>query len=172
MHTHLFHAASEKAQENRKSSDSLDEPVEQTTTEKELLPDVLLFVGEVQGADVQQVTAALEAVGLPVRVAPCRSEARAAIRFLPVRLVVLGLDGSDDAWSFIRYGASVGRPIPVACVSGVVTRSRILAALRRGARTFLAAPFSAEEAEDKLAPLLRPHGDQSLDEPAPPPPAG
>lgn len=132
--------------------------MERQTTEKDLLPDLLLFVGEVRGAEIDQVTAALEAVGLPVRVATCRSEARAAIRFLPVQLVVLGLDGSDDTWSFIRYGASVGRDIPVACVSGIVTRSRILAALRRGARTFLSAPFSAEEAEDKLSPLLQPPG--------------
>jgi len=162
----------ESPQENRRSSDALDGAVEETIAEKDLLPDLLLYVGEVKGADSDQVTAALEAVGLPVRVATCRSEARAAIRFLSVRLVVLGLDGADDAWSFIRYGTSVGRAIPVACVSGIVTRSRILAALRRGARTFLAAPFTAEEAEDKLAPLLRPHADGQEEAPEAPAPPG
>ena len=47
-----------------------------------------------------------------------------------------------------------GREIPVAAASGLLVRSRVLAALRRGATTFLSAGFSAADVERKIGPLL------------------
>jgi len=127
-----------------------------------LRPDLLLYVGEVEGMTSGQVVTALETVGLPVRVATCLREARAAVRFLPVRLVVIGLDGELDVWQLLRFGPQIGRDVPVVCASGRVVRSRVLAALRRGARTVLVSPFTADEVRSKLEPVLA--GDEPAEE--------
>ena len=121
---------------------------------KELLPDLLLFVGHVRDMTTVEILEALEEAGLSVRMAASCEEALTAMRFLPVKLVVVGLDDEEDTWRMIRVGRDLGREVPVACVSGVPTRSRVLAALRRGAHTFLAARFTTDDVRRKLSPLL------------------
>jgi len=121
---------------------------------KELLPDLLLFVGRVRDMTSGEIHEALEEAGLSVRMAANCEEALAAMRFLPVKLVVVGLDDEEDTWPMIRVGRDLGRDVPVACASGVLTRSRVLAALRRGAHTFLASRFTSDDVHRKLAPLL------------------
>ena len=121
---------------------------------QDLLPDLLLFVGRVQDMTPEEVRQALEGTGLPVCAAASVEEARAVLRFLPVKLMVVGLDDEEDTWRLIRLGRGSGRDIPVACASGIPTRSRVLAALRRGARTFLASRFSAADVQKKLSPLV------------------
>jgi len=133
----------------------------------DLSADLLLFVGDVRGMDSDTVRRALEGAGLPVHIAPSVEEARATLRFLPVRMVVIGLDGEQDTWPMIRYGEQLGRVIPSICTSGVPVRARIVAALRRGAATFLVAPFTADEVRTRLAPLLGNGGEEPA--PAPPP---
>jgi DNA-binding NtrC family response regulator len=121
---------------------------------QELLPDVLLFVGRVRDMAPDEIREALEGTGLPVCIAADVDEARAVLRFQQVKLMVVGLDDEENTWPLIRLGRGTKRNIPVACASGVLIRSRVLAALRRGAKTFLGSKFSAEDAQRKLAPLL------------------
>ena len=121
---------------------------------QDLLPDLLLFVGRVRDMAPEEIRDALEGTGLPVCVAASSEEARAVLRFLPVKMMVVGLDDEEDTWRLIRLGRTSGRDIPVAAASGLLVRSRVLAALRRGARTFLSSGFSAADVERKLGPLL------------------
>ncbi len=120
----------------------------------ELAPDLLLFVGRVRDMDPEEIREALEGTGLPVCIANSSEEARAVLRFMSVKVMVVGLDDEEDTWRLIRLGRASGREIPVAAASGLLVRSRVLAALRRGATTFLSAGFSAADVERKIGPLL------------------
>ena len=121
---------------------------------QELMPDLLLFVGRVRDMAPDEIREALEGTGLPVCIAADVEEAREALRFLPVKMMVVGLDAEENTWPLIRLGRDKRRDIPVVCASGVLVRSRVMAAVRRGAKTFLGSKFSAEDAQKKLAPLL------------------
>ena len=136
-------------------------------TPDDLSPDLLMYVGEVRGMHSGEVSQALEGAGLPVRIIATVEEARATLRFLSVKMVVIGLDGDQDVWPLIRYGRQLGRDIPTICSSSEPVRARIVAALRRGATTFLVAPFTADDIRSKLAPLL---GSSGADSAAAPPP--
>ncbi len=122
-----------------------------------LCPDLLVYVGRVEGADDVDVIGALAKTGVQVRRARTAEEAAALVRFLPVRLLVVGLDGHEDVWRLIRRTASSERSIPVACLSARATRSRVLGAVRRGARSYLVGPIDADAVTASLTPLLNGH---------------
>jgi DNA-binding NtrC family response regulator len=126
------------------------------TTDKdlELCPDLIVYVGRVSGAEDDGVLTALAATGVQVRRVESTEEADACVRYLPVRMLVVGLDGEGDHWRLIRKAAACERQIPVVCVSATATRSRVLGAVRRGARSYLVSPLSADQVRASLVPLL------------------
>ncbi len=122
-----------------------------------LCPDLLVYAGHVDDVDEDSVVAALTETGVQVRRARTAQEAAALVRFLPVRLLVVGLDGPEDVWRLIRETANGERPIPVACLSATATRSRVLGAVRRGASSYLVGPIDGSAVATSLTPLLNGH---------------
>ena len=122
--------------------------------DRSLGPDLLVFVGSIDGTQDVDVMTALSALGMPVRRVGSTEEARACVRFLSVRMLVVGLDDGQDGWSLIRRTARERGNIPVACLSSAATRSRVLGAVRRGARAFLVPPVDGETIRRVLLPLL------------------
>ena len=100
------------------------------------------------------MVAALAESGVQVRRAETPEEADACVRYLPVKMLVVGLDGDGDHWRLIRRAAASDREIPVVCVSARATRSRVLGAVRRGARGYMVAPLTADHVRNDLAPML------------------
>ncbi len=119
-----------------------------------LCPDLLLYVGRVEGIGEQDVIGALGGAGMQIRHVRTADEAAACVRFLPVRMLVVGLDGPEDAWRLIRRTADTGREIPIVCLSATATRSRVLGAIRRGAKGYLVAPITEIQCRQALIPLL------------------
>jgi DNA-binding NtrC family response regulator len=120
----------------------------------DLCPDLIVYVGRVKGADEDEVLTSLAATGVQVRRVESTEEADACVRYLPVRMLVVGLDGEGDHWRLIRKAAACDRRIPVVCVSATATRSRVLGAVRRGARSYLVSPLSADQVRAQLVPML------------------
>ena len=125
--------------------------------DRALCPDLLVYAGHVDGADEDAVVGALAETGVQVRRARTAEEAAALVRYLPVRLLVVGLDGPEDVWRLIQRTANGERKIPVACLSATATRSRVLGAIRRGARSYLVGPIDGGSVATSLTPLLNGH---------------
>jgi len=110
--------------------------------------------GTFAGMRAAEVTEALKITGLRVLQAHSFEETLALIRFQPIRLLVLGLDGPKNAWRLLRQIQLLEHPVKVTCVSGHPTRLMVLGSVRRGAHAFMVSPFTEIQVRDTLFTLL------------------
>ena len=122
----------------------------------------VVVAGSFAGMRTSEVVDALKITGVTVLRAHSFEETLALIRFQPIRLLVLGLDGPHDAWRLLRRIQQMNQPVRVACVSGQPTRLKVLGTVRRGAHAFMVSPFTEIQVRDTLFKLMEQQDNEPL----------